>query len=108
MRSRSALIAVGSRGGSWGACAQADEARARIMSAGSIRLTVRLPTGDGSWFYWQMPPTQLPDAQSQLLRQVWPAWHLAAHEPPQSTSPSSPFLTPSPQYGTQVPASLQR
>src|SRR5713101_6177203 len=42
--------------------------------------------------------TQLPDAQSKLLQHVWPAAHLAEHEPPQS---------PSPQCGTQQPTSLQ-
>src|SRR2546426_5645507 len=50
-----------------------------------------------------MSPTQLPDAQSKLLQQCWPAVHLAPHDPPQSTSPSSPFQAPSPQCGTQQP-----
>src|SRR2546425_1526750 len=52
---------------------------------------------------WQMSLTQLFDAQSKLAQQCWPLWHLAAHEPPQSTSPSSPFHAPSPQCGTQQP-----
>src|SRR2546425_13125969 len=50
-----------------------------------------------------MSPTQLPDAQSKLLQQCWPAVHLAPHDPPQSTSPSSPFRVPSKQWGTQQP-----
>src|SRR5438093_5567891 len=49
MRSRSASIAVRSRAVSWGACAQADEARASIMSAGSsLRLIVPLPFAEAS------------------------------------------------------------
>src|SRR5437867_13066124 len=54
-----------------------------------------------------MSLTQLPDAQSKLAQQCWPLWHLAAHEPPQSTSPSSPFHTPSPQCGTHQPLGSQ-
>src|SRR3989442_3101611 len=50
-----------------------------------------------------MSPTQLPDAQSKLLQQCWPAVHLAPHAPPQSTSPSSPSQAPSRQCGTQQP-----
>src|SRR2546425_7552619 len=46
--------------------------------------------------------------QSKLPQHVFPAQHFASHEPPQSTSPSSPFFTPSPQYGTQQPTSLHR
>ena len=45
----------------------------------------------------------LPPMQLELLQSIWPlhAWPSAhaGHDPPQSTSVSSPFATPSPQLG---------
>jgi hypothetical protein len=45
-------------------------------------------------FDWQTPPVQIPLAQSVLVKQLRPFAHFG-HGPPQSTSVSAPFLTPS-------------
>src|SRR5262249_28262198 len=45
---------------------------------------------------------QTPLAQSPFTLQIWLRVHLAAHEPPQSTSVSSPSSAPSPQDDVQI------
>src|SRR6476659_8030810 len=48
------------------------------------------------------PPWQRLPWQSALVPQASPPWQVAPHEPPQSTSDSLPFLTPSVQPGSVV------
>ena len=52
-----------------------------------------------SWGGSQVPPTQLSLAQSLLTLQSWPISQPGQLAPPQSTSVSSPFCTPSEQLG---------
>jgi hypothetical protein len=47
-----------------------------------------------------MLPLQEPSTQSAPVVQAWPVLHLVAQLPPQSTSVSSPFTTPSLQLGS--------
>jgi hypothetical protein len=50
----------------------------------------------------QTPETQLPLWQSALIAHTLPFAHLVAHEPPQSTSVSLPFLNVSVQLAVAV------
>src|SRR6185503_4038996 len=53
------------------------------------------------------PPAHAPLWQSPLPRHIWPSAHLVAHDPPQSTSVSLPFLIPSAQpAATHMPMPL--
>ena len=56
---------------------------------------------------WHIPPEQTPLWQSNPCRHIWPLAHGGQTGPPQSTSVSLPFLTPSEHVGAWHAPPLQ-
>jgi hypothetical protein len=67
------------------------------MSVSMPFLTPSVQVGAG--MFWQTPPVQKPELQSPFPVHILPAPHFPQVGPPQSTSVSAPFLTPSEQLG---------
>ena len=79
------------------------------VGAGRIGPVRTARAASGGWAWQHRPPAQLPGAQLPLWQsapslQRWPVAQGAQLSPPQSTSVSSPFFTPSSQVGS--PASV--